>query len=129
MTALIPIAPRLARLIPRLASDQDGEVVATARAIARTLKAAGRDFHDLADAIGREPEPRVICIERAPDEPLTWRELAAWCAAHDAGRLDAKERRFVHDMRDRLVLGGCPTEKQAKWLRSLYARLRRDGAS
>lgn len=46
-------ADRLAKLIPLLASDKDGEVVATARAISRTLKAAGSDFHALADAMAR----------------------------------------------------------------------------
>lgn len=47
-------ADRLAKLIPRLASDQDGEVVATARAIERTLKADGSDLHGLADAVRRK---------------------------------------------------------------------------
>jgi hypothetical protein len=32
---------RLAKLLPRLASEHDGEVVATARAIGRTLAAVG----------------------------------------------------------------------------------------
>ena len=42
---------RLGKLIPRLASDQDGEVVATARAIERTLRAAEADWHSLAAII------------------------------------------------------------------------------
>jgi hypothetical protein len=47
MTAptLAQVALLLGRLIPRLASEHDGEVVATARAIERTLKSAGRDWH------------------------------------------------------------------------------------
>lgn len=49
------ILPRLAKLLPLLASDQDGEVIATARAIGRTLASAGSDFHALAAAL--EPQP------------------------------------------------------------------------
>ncbi len=38
-------------MIRLLASDKDGEVVNAARAIGRLLKAAGKSFHDLADAV------------------------------------------------------------------------------
>lgn len=52
MTSLPPdTRERLGKLIPRLGSDQDGEVVATVRAIERTLKSADRDLHALADLI------------------------------------------------------------------------------
>ena len=45
------IAQTIGKLIPRLASNHDGEVVATARAIERLLKAGGRDWHDLAASV------------------------------------------------------------------------------
>ena len=48
------VSDRLSKLIPRLASDQGGEVVATAAAIARTLNEAGLTFHDLAERIRAE---------------------------------------------------------------------------
>jgi hypothetical protein len=48
----LPVA-KLALLIPRLASNHDGEVVATARAIRRVLGAAGHDLHDLAAVLAR----------------------------------------------------------------------------
>ena len=51
MTDLVSIAPKLANLIRRLSSDQDGEVVATARALNRTLQSIGADIHDIADRI------------------------------------------------------------------------------
>src|SRR4051812_42530203 len=127
MTALAPLAPRLARLIPRLASNHDGEVVATVRAIARTLKSSGLDFHDLAGALEHEPETRVIYRDWAPSCPATWHELALWCAGHDEGHLKQHERDFVDDMADYLVCDGEPTEKQANWLRALYRKLRREG--
>ena len=44
-------ARRLSLLIPRLASNHDGEVLSTVRAIDRILKAENCDLHDLADAI------------------------------------------------------------------------------
>ena len=51
MTDLASIAPKLANLIRRLTSDQDGEVVATARALIRTLNSIGADIHDVAERI------------------------------------------------------------------------------
>ncbi len=127
MNALVPLAPKLARLIPRLASDHDGEVVATVHAIKRTLASAGLDLHDLAGALEREPETRTVIVYRDHEsgEPKTWRELAQWCQRNDAGRLKPHERTFITDMASRLVLNGEPTEKQAAWLRALYRKLRR----
>ena len=46
---------RLAKLLPRLTSEHDGEVVATAHAIGRTLTVAGLDWYALAEAIEASP--------------------------------------------------------------------------
>lgn len=124
MSALTPIAPKLAKLIPLLSSDKDGEVVATARAIERTLRAEGFDWHDLASVVTREPEMRIIYIKPPEREPKDWCELARWCRDHDDDRLNAKERGFVADMASRLVCGGEPSERQAAWLRAIYAKLK-----
>jgi hypothetical protein len=51
VTDLAPINGKLANLIRRLSSNSDGEVVATARAIIRTLQGIGADIHDVADRI------------------------------------------------------------------------------
>jgi hypothetical protein len=125
MSALTPIGPKLAKLIPLLSSDKDGEVLATARAIERTLRAEGCDWHDLASAVTREPETRVIYIKQPEPEPKDWCDLARWCCDHDDDRLNPKERMFVADMASRLVCGGEPSERQAAWLRAIYARLKR----
>lgn len=45
-------ADKLKKLIPLLGSDQDGEALGAARAIGRTLDAAGLDFHALAACVG-----------------------------------------------------------------------------
>ena len=44
-------AQKLAKLLPLLASDNDGETLATARAIVRALQGAELDLHDLARAV------------------------------------------------------------------------------
>ena len=48
---LASASPMIGKLIPLLASDHDGEVLAAARAIGRMLASKGRDWHDLAAAI------------------------------------------------------------------------------
>ncbi|MGV2049301.1 hypothetical protein ACQZ48_04385 [Agrobacterium sp. 22-209-1] len=59
MIALATI-DKLGKLFPRLASDHDGEVVATARAIIRILEKSGASLHDLAG----EMQPKVRVVDR-----------------------------------------------------------------
>lgn len=44
-------AAKLAKILPRLGSEHEGEIVATVRAIGLTLAAAGHDWHALAAAV------------------------------------------------------------------------------
>jgi hypothetical protein len=124
MSSMAVVAPKLSKLIPMLATDHDGEMVATVRAISRTLKGAGLDFHNLVEALC---EPKSIYAPPpsppADKEPETWSEIARWCLHHDAGDLSCKERKFVVDMVRRTGTDIKPTEKQAKWLRAIYTRL------
>lgn len=46
-----PVADRLGKLIARLASPHEGEVIATVCAIDRTLRTAGLDLNDLAETV------------------------------------------------------------------------------
>lgn len=48
---MLASAGKLARLIPMLGSPVDAEALSAARAIERTLKASGQDWHDLAREI------------------------------------------------------------------------------
>jgi hypothetical protein len=107
MSNLALIGPQLGKMIPRLASEYDGEVVATVRAIDRTLKAAGRDWHDLAAAL--DPPP----------VPSDWRSLARYCAGHQR-QLSRRELDFIVNISRLPRL----TEKQAKWLGDIASRLR-----
>lgn len=108
--ALSAVAGRLALIIPRLASNHDGEVVATARAIGRTLNAAGLDWHDVAAAINAidPPRPRHQSWGHADDPPPPlWSELRphdrrAWLDAIDGQPwLSEWEATFVADIRVR----------------------------
>jgi hypothetical protein len=149
MTTLAPIADKLQRFIRLLASDRDGEVVAAARALVRTLKTNGADIHALADAIVQSPlsEPEMkklydACYERGrlderraaengpmfrnvvnvDDEP-SWNEIARECAANPARMKSEREKDFVKQMVRRTAHGGEPSPKQADWLRKIYARV------
>jgi len=64
---------KLSKLFPRLASDHDGEVVATARAIVRTLEAAGSSLHDLGAAMTPKTVQTIVYREKAVyrDRPAT----------------------------------------------------------
>jgi hypothetical protein len=102
VTDLAPIAGKLANFLRLLASDKEGEVVAAARALNRTLKSAKLDIHALADSISQANGK-----EYTEEQLLKGRELGI-----------AEGRRFR-----RTVHGGEPTEKQASWLRKIYARV------
>ena len=78
MTALPSvITPTLGKLIPRLASNHDGEVVATVAAIRQVLAANKLDWHDLAAALN----PAGIDDD--------FHDVIAFCAMH-AARLSRK---------------------------------------
>ena len=67
MAALPPtILPRVGSLLRMLGSDQDGEALGAARALGRTLSAAGLDLHALADVVEHPPAPMVLYHEAAP---------------------------------------------------------------
>ena len=112
--ALMPIAPKLAKLLPLLSSDQPGEVVATAAAIGRTLAAAGATWHDLAGAFTPDPIPTPPPMAGTSDT-LTMAERL-WSKAD----LTDWERRFVASLRDQLQRGRRLSEKQAVTLKKIY---------
>ena len=141
------VANKLGKLLRLLASDRDGEVVAAAKAIKRTLAGADLDIHALAEGVETaadrkfsESDAQEIYRQAfedgrrkaEQDQPVTfhsvgdpsWHEIACVCRDKDNGRLRTREREFIDDMVRSTVHGGEPTPKQAKWLRSIYVRMR-----
>jgi hypothetical protein len=150
MKTLAPVADKVGKFIRLLTSNCDGEVVAAARAIVRTLRAAGADIHDLAESIGATPangkkfteedarefyerglaagrraaeQARPAAFRKVDDDGPRWHAIACECAARPDRLRDRREKDFVADMVRWTTRGGLPTEKQAKWLRSIYLRV------
>jgi hypothetical protein len=80
---LIALPPIISRLIPRLGSPHDGEVIATARAIERVLKSEKRDWHDVAAAVTAQASPTQWDYEREwpGAESAESAEIRAWLFA------------------------------------------------
>jgi hypothetical protein len=143
---LAPIAGKVGKLIRLLASDRDGEVLAAVHGIKRTLESGGLDMHALADGIeganskkfteqdaieiyqrgvedGRRAAEQNGTVSFSTVGEPSWNDIARECEAH-AAQLTSREQEFVRDMCGWTVNGGTPTEKQAKWLRSIWTRVR-----
>jgi hypothetical protein len=139
-------ADRIGKLIKMLSSPNDGEVVAAARAILRTLQAEGTDIHELAARIeGRklsEAEMQIVYDKAfqdgksaataatgsasgfSPVEVPTFYSMACEIQAKANDRLSPKEQDFIEDM-VRWCAHREPSEKQAKWLHSIYYKIGR----
>lgn len=123
MAALHDLAPRLSKLIPRLASDHEGEVVATVAAIRRTLENGGLDLHALAAAIGEPPKPTVIYrSEPARAEPSRSHQMDARRCLQSGIAWKPHEAEFLRQMASAFRR---PTEKQRDWLDGLLDRAAR----
>ncbi|MGY4294603.1 hypothetical protein ACVWXN_002698 [Bradyrhizobium sp. i1.4.4] len=69
---------KLAKIIPRMASDHDGEVLASVTAIRTRLAADGLDLHDLAAVVaaGADSDP-IGSVRRKPDHSAARRNSEA----------------------------------------------------
>jgi hypothetical protein len=132
-----PVADKLGKLLKLLSSPRDGEVVAAARAILRTLAGAGADIHELAERIEEAEMQRIYDAAYADGknaaaadagfssvDPPSFYEMAQEIEHNADGRLSEKEQKFVADM-VRWCARREPSEKQAKWLHAIYVRLGR----
>ena len=145
-SSLTPIAGKLANLV-RLSSDRDREVIAAACALTRTLKNAGTDIHALADQIEKPSNGRLsqADMKRLYDEGYSdglraaennrygpsdfhntdgtpdWNKIALFCQRQNHRRRK-NERNFIDDKASRTVWHE-PTERQAKWLRSIFHKV------
>jgi hypothetical protein len=114
MTLPAAIADKIAAINPRFASDHDGEVVACARAIERTLRGAGADWHDLVATfrngaavvvVGEKaPPPRPAPQPRKPNSEPKWDSLSisdriAWLSVCvEQAHLSAWEQGFAENI-------------------------------
>jgi hypothetical protein len=147
------IAKRVADLVRRLASDFEGEQLNTVAALKRTLKREGLSLSDIAIVIescngaieerkysdsdaeiiyargvqkGREEEARNRPADHPPefydiDGHPRWNAIALFCQKNSQ-RLRPAEQGFIDDMAGN-TMWREPTEKQAKWLLSIFIRL------
>jgi hypothetical protein len=136
------VGRKLGALVRRLATNHDGEIIATVHALRRTLQSAGSDLHALADKIERpvvaEADMQRLfqagyaaglaaCREAhyGDDEfrsvDADWREVARYCY-RNRSQLNEREAQFVESVSSQLVWRE-PTEKQRKWLQSIFLRL------
>jgi hypothetical protein len=146
---LVPIADRLKQYIRLLSSDVDGEVIAAARALNRTLKNHNSDIHVLAESIcapngkkfsedeaneiyfrgvedGRRQAQKERKFQEATerDDP-SWYDMACECARHLDRLRNNTEREFIQDMVRWTAHDGLLSEKQQRWLRNCFIRVRR----
>jgi hypothetical protein len=144
---------RLAQLIRLTCSDHEGEVAGAGHAIVRTLKAAGADnVHKLADRIAKlngngidkaamqklydtgykagyaagvqaaEAKHHGAADFLDDEGKPTWEAVALFCQ-REKHRLAEKHHEFIDDMASRTAWGHEPTEKQHKYLHSLFFKL------
>ena len=116
MSSLVALPEKIALLIPLLGSDVDGEVVGAARAIERTLKAAGRDWHDLAAQLAPTVPSRELTSE-------DWRADLR-LAAMRFNYLVEREQSFIASLTES-TRWRAPSVKQEAWLADIASRLRR----
>ena len=134
---------KIAMVIRLLASDKDGEILAAAAALKRTLASAGTDFNGLAhgienlgkgisneerkkiwDAAVQHTENRLHGADDFIDSTgkPTWEAVALFCQRNKQ-RLDTRHHQFIDDMASRTVWDREPTEKQHKYLFALFLKL------
>ena len=129
MTAIEPIADKLSKLIPLLGSPVDGEALSAVRAIDRTLKSAGSDWHDLASALNSRPgatktAPTPKPKPPPPPEPIDRAAVMTMArAVAEASRSTDWEREFAASIASRLERGSRLTGKQQRCLRRIYHKV------
>jgi hypothetical protein len=108
---------RLARIAGLLFSDQDGEVVAAARAIRRLFDQAGGSAADWVSFL-REGAPVA-----SADPAFELLEMCRLILLNE-GMMLPRERQFVKQMRVQLVANRSfeMTERQAAWFAALFTK-------
>jgi hypothetical protein len=126
IASLAQIAPRLKKLLLMLSSERDGEVVNAARLINTTLRGADADWHDLVAGLLTPARAAQFAHDRnnQNNRDLDWHAMREFCLQH-LHLLRPREHEFIMSLAD---WRGQLTEKQADWLNSIHARLKRAAA-
>jgi len=115
---------KVAAIIPRLGSNHDGEIIAAAKALERTLASSSLGFVDLANAIS-PPLAAIPPIKKpAPD----WKQTACWCATYGVNILTERELEFVDDLAASRGFRSLSVRQEA-WLASIMSKLSMRGAA
>lgn len=124
-----PIPLQLFKLLPVLSSDKDGEVVAAARAIMRTLRREGLDIHDLVNLLTNQQAK-----SRDPDSKRSAHAYSDFgkvrvCYLVGGSALTEWERNFIADMNARFKgRTFAPSPRQSEIIRKIYTRVREEAA-
>jgi hypothetical protein len=120
-----------AQLLPKVLQSTDAHTItAIADRIAQSnglSKTEMKKIYDAGVAAGRKAMKQELggrAFQSVDDEEPSWFEIASLCRNNPQIMHSDNEKQFVSDMCRRLVHGGEPTEKQANWLRKIYARVR-----
>lgn len=125
------VMSKLEKLIPRLASDQDAEIVSTIRAIDRILRKNELDWHDftarsLMQTSGNyksKNDKKSSYQGRKSDN--VWAEKVSFCL-NSKTAFKPRETEFLHDISARLRHIHELTPRQAAWLDALHSRAVRE---
>lgn len=112
------IPPMVAKLIPRLASNHDGEILATVAAIKRILSGSKLDLHDLAASLAKGGPSGFAHQARREAPPPRHKANAEFCLASGYAWREHEEK-FLTDMKFR---PNALTEKQQAWLDALVGK-------
>ena len=134
---------KIAMVIRLLASDKDGEILAAAAALKRTLASAGTDLNGLAHGIEnlgkgvsneewkkiwdmavQHTENRLHGADDFIDSSgkPTWQSVALYCQRNKQ-RLAPKHHDFIDKVASQTVYDREPTERMHKYLFSLFLQL------
>jgi hypothetical protein len=139
---------KIGDVIRRLGSTSDGELVAVVLALRRVLESVGADVHGLAEHLEKPNGNGVTEADlkrvfdagyamgvqdtenkyhgaddfRSADGRPTWESVALFLQ-RNKDRLDNKHHEFIDDMASRTAWGREPTDKQHRYLHSLFYKL------
>lgn len=117
---------RLAKLLLlALSTDQPGEAWAAIAAIQRWLKRNKHDVHWLLDEMPAPPVKPRVRKNQPPVDLEDWDHQITWLAAVPE-YLSFREREFIESLMEQRQRWGHrwkPTEKQVRWLASIYIRV------